>query len=278
MGLVTGSLRSHDGTMLHIAHQLPAGDPKAVVLLVHGYAEHSGRYLHVIDALVNAGYAVYTLDHRGHGKSEGLRAYVESIDLCATDLYAYFQQVKAAHPGKKLFLYGHSMGAMISLVFTIQHQDEIDGLISSGVPVLADANVPGALVAAGRVMDKVAPKMAFMRFGKPGVLSCDPQVEIDIANDPLHYGGNMRVRTGMSINRAAAWARERIEALRLPMFVFHGAADELVSPKGSDLLYERAASSDKTLKHYPKMRHEPHNEIEKETVIADMITWLDRHV
>lgn len=278
MTLTTSTLRTADGTQLHVAHRLPSGDPKAVVLLVHGYAEHHARYLHVIDALVGAGYAVYTLDHRGHGKSEGLRAYVESIDLCASDLYLYFQQVKAAHPGKKLFIYGHSMGALVSLVFTLQHQDEIDGLIVSGSPVLADANVPPALVAAGKVMNRIAPRLAFMRFGKPGILSCDPQVDIDVENDPMHYGGNMRVRTGISLNNASLWVRERLEQLHLPIFVFHGAADELVTPRGSDLLYERASSADKTLKLYEGMRHEPHNEIDKAQVITDVIGWLDKHV
>ncbi|MBL8130543.1 MAG: lysophospholipase [Anaerolineae bacterium] len=278
MTLVTSTLRAADGAQLHVAHQLPQGAPKAVVLLVHGYAEHSGRYQHVIDALSGAGYAVYTLDHRSHGRSEGVRAYVESIHQVAADLYLYFQGIKAAHPGVKCFVYGHSMGALISLVFAIEHQREIDGLITSGAPVLADANVAPAMVTLGKILHRIAPKLALLPFGDEGVLSRDPQVDIAVNADPLHYTGSMRVGTGMAINTAAQWARDRLEELRLPLLAFHGAADALVTPKGSEMLHARARSADKTLTLYPDMRHEPHNEIGKEQVIADVIAWLNRHV
>ncbi len=272
------TFKTADGLTIYTESALPTGAPKAAVLVVHGYAEHSGRYRHVIDKLVASGYAVYTLDHRGHGKSEGIRAYCDRMDQFVEDLQLYFERVKAAQPSKKHFLLAHSMGALISLAFTERHQGEIDALVISGAPVLADANVSPALVWVGKVMTRVAPKLPFLTVNQPGILSSDPEIDQAWESDPLTYKGLMRVRLGVELNNMARDVRDRLAELRLPILIMHGSEDKLVNPSSSQLAYDKVSSSDKTLNLYPKMRHEIMNEIGKEAVLNEIVNWLDRHL
>lgn len=273
----TENCRTSDGLTLHTQHALPEGVPKASILLVHGYGEHSGRYAHVIDRLVRAGYAVYTLDHRGHGRSEGIRAYCDYMDQFVEDLKIYFDQITAAQPDVKQFVIGHSMGGLISLAFTQRYQSEIEGLVISGAPVIADANVSPALVMVGKVLTRIVPKLHLLPQSGKGILSSDPQVDIDWDNDPLTNKKPMRVRLGVEINNMARDVRAHLADLRLPILILHGADDKLVNPSGSQLTYEKVSSADKTLKLYPGMRHEIMNEIGKDAVLDEMVEWLDKH-
>lgn len=266
-----------DGLTLYTEYRVPDGDPRAVVLLVHGYGEHSGRYQHVIERLVQSDYAVYALDHRGHGKSEGVRAYCDTMDQFVEDLKVYFDRVKAAQPGKKLFVLGHSMGGLISLAFAERYQREFDGLIVSGSPVNADANVPAFLLTVGKVLNRVAPKLHLLETGKPGILSTDPEIDIAWGNDPLTNKKPMRVRLGVELNKLAQEVRAHLPELKLPILILHGADDQLVNPSGSQLAYEQAGSLDKTLKRYAGMRHEILNEVDKAIVMTDIVDWLNRH-
>jgi len=265
------------GHTLYTAQALPDGERKGVILLVHGYAEHSGFYTHVIAALVGAGYAVYTIDHRGHGRSDGVRAYVESIQTLADDLYAYFQQVRALHPGEPITVYGHSMGALVGVLFALAHQDEIAGLISGGIPLMIDRGLPPLQIALIRVVGRLAPTAVVAPNGLSNVLSYDEEVERNVLRDPLRYHGRLRAGTIIAMIDGARWARTRLDTLRLPLFAYHGADDKLVYPGGTDLLCERASSVDQSKTHYEHMKHECHNEIDKARVLTDVIDWLDAH-
>ena len=267
-----------DGLNLYTEYAVPDGDPSAVVLLVHGYGEHSGRYQHVIERLTRSDYAVYTLDHRGHGKSEGVRAYCDTMDQFVDDLKLYFDRMKAAQPGKKRFVLGHSMGGLISLAFAQRYQNEIDGLIVSGAPVNADANVPSALIAIGKVLNKIAPKLHLLETGKPGILSSDPEIDVLWANDPLTNKKPMRVRLGVEMNNMAQGVRAHLAELHLPILILCGVDDQLVNPSGSQLAYEGVSSQDKTLKRYAGMRHEILNEVDKAVVMTDIVDWLNAHI
>ncbi len=267
-----------DGVKIFTTNSLPVGDPKAVVLVVHGYGEHCGRYKHVIAALVEAGYAAYALDHEGHGQSDGLRAYITDFNRSVTHMKEYVDRITPQHPGKKLFVLGHSMGALISLAFTLRYQKQIAGLLISGAPVNADANVSPLMIQLGYVLNRIAPKLPLMPSTGNDVLSTDPQVVIDFNNDPLNYKANMRVGLGVALNETAKRVREQLAELTLPILIMHGADDQLVNPSGSQLTYERVTSKDKTLKLYPGMRHEIMNEREKATVLRDIVAWLDGHL
>ena len=116
---------SSDGLSIYHQAWLPDGDTRAVVLLFHGLAEHSGRYEHVALALVEAGYAVHALDHRGHGKSDGPRVYVKKYDEFQRDLLQFRRLVEAQHPGLPLVVLGHSMGGNLAVGHVLDHQDGV---------------------------------------------------------------------------------------------------------------------------------------------------------
>lgn len=270
----TGSFQTSDGLKIHTEAWLPEGDIQAVVLLVHGLGEHVGRYGHVGEKFNSAGYAVYGLDHRGHGKSEGLRAHFDRFEQPINDLKQYLDRVKAAQPGKKLFIYGHSLGSLITLNFLLKYQREFAGAIISGTPLEVEASQPKALVMAASLLNGLVPKMAITPPLPASTLSHDPAVVAGYDADPLVYHGNVRVSMGYQIFTGSREVKNRMRELTLPMLIFHGSEDKLCPPSGSEVLNKGVGASDKTLKFYQGFNHECHNEVGKETVLNDMVTWL----
>ncbi len=267
-----------DHCALYSEYTLPDTEPRALVLIVHGYAEHSGRYRHVVEALVNAGYGVHTLDHRGHGKSEGLRAYVEAIDLLVSDLRRFIGMIRSEHPNHLFYVLGHSMGALISFNYALRHQDTLNGMILSALPIHPNANIPDSVVKIAYALNNFVPRLALARTVPPEYLSRDPAVTEAYKNDPLNYTGLMRVRTGISIDQAAQTAIRDMSSITIPTLFLHGGADRIARPSGSETAYAQISSVDKMLKIYPNLYHEIFNEPEKETVLNDMIGWLNQRV
>lgn len=272
----TGSFTSSGGLTIQTESWLPDGDPRAVVLFSHGIGEHIGRYGHVAARLVEAGYALYGLDHRGHGKSEGTRAYYERFDDPVQDLKQYFDQVKAAGAGKPVFLYGHSLGSLIALAFTLRYQPELAGLVISGTPLDVESTQPKLLVAAASILNSIAPKMGVPPLPSE-YLSHDPAVVRAYDSDPLVYHGSVRARMGYHIIHVSRMVKSRLGEITLPLLVLHGSEDKICPPSGGEALYNGAASADKTLKMYPGLYHEIHNEPEQDNVLADVVNWLNLH-
>lgn len=274
----TSQFTTSDGFKIHTINWQPETEtsPKAVVILVHGIAEHSGRYAHVAEKLVNEGYVVYSFDHRGHGHSEGVRGYFDSFEQPVSDLEAYFKQIKATHPDTKIFLIGHSMGSLLTTMFTLRHQDELAGWVSSGSPLTLDETVPSLLISIGKALQGITPKLPFAGLD-PNAVSRDPATVQEHATDPLIYHGRVRVAMGIGIITHGQIVRESLNQLQLPILIMHGTGDTIAPPSGSKLLMERAGSEDKTLKLYDGLYHEIFNELERETVLADLLTWLNAH-
>lgn len=272
----TAAFRNRDGQRIHTISWLPDSDPKAVVVLVHGIAEHSGRYRHVADYLTTHGYAIAALDHRGHGQSEGLRAYFNTFDEPVTDLTSYVEQVKAENPGKKVFMYGHSMGALISLLYILRNQSELTGWISSGIPLHLDQAAAAWIVVSGLVAARFVPKLPVFPVNS-STISHDPQVVQSYDHDPLNYRRPTRVGMAAGIVNSSRQARDEVHRLTLPVLIMHGGADPICPSGGSQYLYDCISSSDKTLKLYEGMYHEIHNEIDRDTVLNDVRAWLDVH-
>ncbi|MBN9491941.1 lysophospholipase [bacterium] len=255
---------------------LPPGDPRAVVAIVHGYAEHSGRYAHVAAFLNARGYAVEALDLRGHGQSSGRRVYVHSFSEYLSDVARFLRAVNERHPGKPVFLLGHSMGGGIATLFVIARKPDIAGLILSG-PALRVRSAPtGLKMRALRAFGKVMPAYALSPL-PAAAISRDATVVQAYENDPLVYRGGMRLGHGAASIRALQRVQLDMEEIELPLLVMHGSADRLTSPEGSEELVERARSTDKTLKIYDGLYHEIFNEPEQQTVMRDLATWLDAH-
>lgn len=272
----SGELEGSKGLTLYWQAWLPEETPKAVVILAHGLAEHSGRYGHVAEHLVAHGYAVYALDHRGHGRSQGRRAQVDRMDYVVDDMHRFAARVRLDQPGKALFLLGHSMGGGIALAYALNYQDELSGIVLSSPAVLFEGVSP-LQARAVRILSALAPGMPLLVLDGTAV-SRDPEVVRAYDGDPLNYRGKIPVRTVAELTRSAEQLQGKLGSLRLPVLLLHGTEDRLVDAKASRLVHDRASSPDKTLRLYEGLFHEVFNEPERDRVLADLSGWLDRHL
>ncbi len=266
-----------EGLRLH--QQAWLGDaPKAAVVLVHGYAEHSGRYEHVAERFTLAGYDMYSFDLRGHGRSQGEpRVYVQDIDEYTGDLEGFLTSVRERTAGLPLFLLGHSMGGAISARFLVDGDRGLAGVILSA-PAVRRAGILGRPVEALFLfIAGLVPRWHFPKLDDAKV-SRDPEVVERYDNDPLIYREGMPLGTAAAIVRSARYVDKNAGKIALRIFVAHGTDDALVNPDASKRLHERVGSQDKTLKLYPSLYHEILNEPERDEVMQDMIDWLDARV
>jgi alpha-beta hydrolase superfamily lysophospholipase len=248
------------------------GAPTAVVVIAHGAGEHSGRYEHVAAALVNAGVAVFALDHRGHGRSDGPRALIEHVDLTVSDLDQLVVLAQAAHPGLPVFLLGHSMGAMIALRYAPVHQDRLAGVILSGA-LAALENVPAPLRLVGQLLSRIAPRTPLIAID-PSLVSRDPAVVQAYRDDPLVHHGKLPARTAAQIADTVASFPRTVGAITVPVLIMYGTADALCPPAGSVMVGELIGSADRTVTPYAGLFHEILNEPERETVLDEIRGWL----
>ncbi len=267
-----------DGQKIAYSVDTPDVPAKALVLIVHGYGEHRGRYRHVAQAFADAGYLVYRLDHRGHGESEGVRVYFDSFDQPVADLYQLFQMAQTAHPNLPRFIFGHSMGSVISLCFALKYQDSLKGLLLTGTATNVEETSSPAIIALGSLVARLFPKLRFIPPLPIETLSTDPQVWEDYKRDPLNDSGIMRGSLATLMIRTGRTLRARAHELTLPLCVMHGGDDRLTPVSGAHAIYNAASSADKTLKIYDGMRHELVNERDKARVIADMLAWFNARV
>jgi len=263
------------GLSLYYQCWLPATDPKAILLVVHGWAEHSGRYTNLVNYFVPKGYAICALDHRGHGKSEGRRGYVERFSDYLDDLKTFFDTVRSEHGDTKIFLVGHSMGAIIATAYTVAvtHQQELAGLIVSGVGVKPGSSLSSALIPLARLLSLLLPRLGIMVLDASAI-SQDKAVVDAYVNDPLVYRGKITCRFGAEMLATLRKLPSEMPEINLSILIMHGTADRLCDPEGSRILYDQANSKDKTLKLYEGFYHEIFNEPDHKQVLDDMEAWL----
>ena len=264
----------YGGLALYRQWWLPEATARAVVAIQHGLSEHSGRYAALAHVLNQHGYAVYAIDLRGHGRSAGARVWIRRFEQYLADLEVFVAGVRSAGRGKPLFLFGHSMGAIISARYCITRQPELQGLILSAPAVLVGGSVYPILRRVAAVASYIVPWLRTVRLGCR-FASRDPAVVAAFENDPLSFHGRLPVRTAAEIFRAARLLRAEADKLRLPLLILHGTADVVADYRGSRMLYQSASSADKTLKLYQGLYHEVLSEPEKDFVLADMLAWLD---
>lgn len=250
---------------------LPDGNVKAVLLLVHGLGEHSGRYMNLVNHFVPLGYAIYGLDHIGHGKSDGAREFVERFDDYTDTLSTYLSMVKEWQGDKPLFLLGHSMGGTIAAYYLLDHAEDFQGAILSAPAV--KVGVSQATIILGRVLSAVAPKMGLVALDVNGI-SRDPEVVKAYVNDPLVFHEKTPARLAAELLSAIMRITAEAGKISLPIILVQGAGDTIVDPSGAQMLYDGVSSEDKTLKMYEKLYHEVFNEPERDRVLKDVEGWL----
>jgi lysophospholipase len=273
MSHITGTLTGHE--TIFTRGWIPAS-PRAIVLLVHGLGEHSGRYEHVAAYLNKHGYAVYSLDHKGHGKSGGMPAMITSLHDYVSDLTCYFEQIRAEYPSLPMFVYGHSMGSLIGLLFTLDHQDQLVGVVTTGTAL----KLPGAnrvLIPIFKGLSRLIPRVPVTSLAAEGI-SRDPDVVQRYKDDPLVYHSHLRLGLIAALQNGADEVIRRLPDLYLPYLALHGSHDPIALPAAVDIIRQQSGSSDTTIKVYEGLYHEIHNEKEQGDVLGDIVAWLDQHL
>lgn len=250
------------------------GQPRGVVAICHGFAEHSGRYSEAAEYLNARGYVTEALDLRGHGRSDGVRVHVHSFNEYLNDLDRFLKNVRARNPGLPVVLLGHSMGGGIAALYVVARHPDLAGIILSGPAIGSDfIKLPWSRRLILMLMS-VAPRLRLPSLPASAV-SRDPEVVRKYEEDPLVFRGGATVAHARAGVRALSRGAREMELFELPLLIVHGTADALVPVAGSEELNQRAQSSDKTLKLYQDLYHEVLNEPERLAVLGDIAAWLD---
>ncbi|MBS3757187.1 MAG: lysophospholipase [Desulfobacterales bacterium] len=259
---------------------IPSAEERGRILIAHGLGEHSGRYSHVMEKLLDTGLSVWALDHRGHGQSGGKRGHVNAFDQYIEDLH---QMIKIVRQGMaentKFFLLGHSMGGLIVLNYAENHPRMIDGLIASS-PGLAPADgIPRIKGAIGRLMSKIWPGLALNNALDSGFLSHDSAVVTDYDNDPLVHPW-VTARWFTEYLDAMADTIRSASSIQMPILMQAAGDDHLVDAEASRKFFDSLTLTDKTFYFYDHLYHEIYNELgeKREQVLGDLTGWLDDHI
>jgi acylglycerol lipase len=277
MQYTEGKFTGRNNYSLYRQAWLPDGIPVAVLIVVHGIAEHSGRYANLVNYFVPKGYAVYSFDLRGHGKSDGKRSYIERFSYYLDDLKIFYDKVQEENKNIKVFLVGHSMGSTIAIDYALEHQNEISGLIVSGATLKAGASIKKASIFMAKILSVILPKIGVSALSAAGI-SRDKAVIEAYVNDPLDYTGKLSARTGAELLKTMDNVQSRISELSLPILIMHGTADRISDLSSSQMLYDGASSKDKTMKLYEGFYHEIFNDPDCQQVFSDMGDWLKLHI
>jgi acylglycerol lipase len=266
----TTTVAARDGTDILVRRWPPTGSPWASALLVHGIAEHSGRYEHVGQWMAEAGLDVTGYDQRGFGGSGGRRAWIDRWSRNHDDLEDRLAAVRVEAQGRPVVVYGHSLGGLIVLGYAVSNprRPQPDAYVLSA-PALSAA-VPAWKELVARLLGRLAPNLRIANAFDGGLLSRDPEVGRRYLADPLNEHATTAA-FGSAALREQARVRKALDALAVPTLVIHGTADRLVPPAATEPL---APVPGVTRRTYPDLRHETHNEPEGRRVIDDVIDWL----
>jgi alpha-beta hydrolase superfamily lysophospholipase len=273
----TTTIAAKDGLELFIRSWTPP-QYKAIIALVHGFGEHSGRYHHVADVLNKNGYAVVALDLRGHGKSGSERGHTPSNDTTYDDIELFVVYTQKTFGDKlPLFLYGHSMGGnFVMNTLLRRHTEGIKGAILTGPLFSLNFQPNPLLVFLGKGLRYIAPKLPQPGGVKTEHLSRDKSVVQAYIDDPLVHGTITSV-AGMNLLDSSAFLNTYTGSVPVPTLIMHATEDFLTSQPASEAFANRV-KGDITYRKWEGLYHEIHNEPEKAQVLEEIVVWLNAHV
>ncbi|MFH0791048.1 MAG: alpha/beta hydrolase [Candidatus Omnitrophota bacterium] len=270
--------QTSDNLSLYGQSWIPDTQAKAVIILIHGSLEHSGRYSHIAGYFVQHGYTVYAFDLRGHGRSEGERAFIGSFNLLLLDMESFIAFVRQKEINKPIFLLGHSAGGSIIVLSAINNNlPDIKGAILSAPVLKLNNGLPPIAAFFSSFIGKFLPRIKLNKLNAK-LLSQDPKVISAYLKDPLVYKEGLFAGVLSEFIRTINKIQAQMEAVTIPLLILHGTKDYFADIKGSKQLYDRSCSKDKTLNLYDNFYHELFNEPEKERVFSDIIAWLNKRV
>jgi acylglycerol lipase len=268
-------IESVGGVKIFVRSWRPASKPRAVVVICHGVNSHGGQYVWTAEQLVAGGLAVYALDLRGRGKSDGERFYVENVAHYVSDVAAVVKLAKSREPGLPVFLLGHSAGGVVSCTYALDNQAELAGLICESFAFKVPA--PDFALAIIKGLSRLAPRVPALKL-KNEDFSRDPIALKALNDDPLIANEAQPAITVAALVRADERLKKEFPRITLPVFILHGTVDKATLPSGSQFFYDTAGSKDKTLKLYEGHFHDLLNDLGKERVMADIKSWIDKHL
>jgi len=259
---------------LHGQAWLPERAPRAIIVVSHGLAEHGGRYAGLASRLVEKGYAVYALDHRGHGRSSGRRANIDRFDYLVSDLGTFIGRAQREHPDTPVILFGHSMGGAIALACALKHHRVLRALVLSAPALSAGESVSALKLWVVKLLSAVSPNTGALKLPATAV-SRDPAVVRAYESDPLVYHGSIPARTLAELIKAMQSLQQKAHELRIPVLIQHGTADTLVPLAAMHPIYQHlGVAKSRTMQVYEGLYPEVYNEPERDRVIADLEAWL----
>jgi alpha-beta hydrolase superfamily lysophospholipase len=271
----THTLTSPDGTALHATWWQPEGAPKATVVHIHGLGEHSARHAHVAQRLNDSGYAVGSFDLRGHGRSPGGRGHTP-FDRTMEDIAACLADARDRVPGVPRFLYGHSLGGLLVLTYVLRQRPDLAGVVVSSAGLRSPVLEQQLKMTAAKLLGSALPSIAIPSGLDESGLSHDPAVLEAYRSDPLVHD-KASFALGKDGAEGADWALAHAADFTLPLLMFHGTDDPIAYARGTEE-FASQVPGDVTVTMYEGLLHEPHNEPEKDQVLADVVAWLDAHI
>jgi len=253
-------------------------DPRGVIVVAHGFGEHGGCYRHVAHALTDSLNVDFLApDLRGHGRSPGRRGVVARYEELVSDVRSAVDWVARERRNLPRFLLGHSNGGLLALRVVLEGSHELSGLITSNPSLKLATRVPAYKLAIGRFLLRHAPGVTLSAKLPAEMMTRDPEMQQEHRTDPLRHS---RISAPLFFGMVGSGAQvaNQAETIELPTLMLAGAADHVTDPEGSRRFFERLGATDKTLRVYPEMRHEPLNEIGREQVFADLTRWLEDHL
>jgi len=257
---------------IHLRSWMPESAPRAVVVICHGVNSHGGQHAWTAEQFVQHSFAVYALDLRGRGQSEGERFFVEDVADYVADVSGAIGIAKERHPGLPVYLLGHSAGGVVSCTYALDHQKDIDGLICESFAFQVPA--PGFVLSAIKGLSHVAPRLGVLTLHMKD-FTRDPAALAALEADPLTKGETQPAATVAALVRADERLHDSFEDITLPVLILHGTADRATVCRGSEYFHQHAGSADKTLKLYKEHYHDLLNDIGKEAVFADIVGWIE---
>ncbi len=270
----------HAGLTFHVQDWEPDSPPKAALILVHGLGDHVARYAHVGKALTDAGYALIGFDLRGHGRSGGARGHFPSLDAVLGDINRFREFVMGRYAGLPVFLYGHSLGGLLSLTYALQNPGAgFKGVVATGAALRSALQEQKAKIAMAKVLGSLIPATTIPSGLDATSISRDKAVVEKYVNDPLVHD-----KASLGLGKASLTAIDlcfaRASEFAYPLLIMHGKADVLTYPSGSEDFAKLAGkkNGDVTLKLWDGLYHEIHNEPEQADVFRAMVAWLDARI
>lgn len=269
------TFQTHDQTDMFYQTWQPA-EAKAALVIMHGLGEHSGRYTTVVNHLVPKGYALYSMDNRGHGRSPGKRGHIADWSVFREDTRTFVELVQEKENGRPFFLLGHSMGGCIVLDYALHYPGGLTAVVASA-PAIGKLKVPPVMLTISKLLAKIKPDLGIATGLDANGISRDPAEVEKYKNDPLVHGMGTPGWL-VSFSETAVWVMAHAAEFHPPLLMLNGDADPIVDVNETRRFFEQVRQPDKKLVIYEGGYHESHHDLHQEQMLADLENWLEVHL